>query len=457
MVNLKKYILEDRPRELNFKLDTMSDLAKARYIYIELCRYFSYNNIYNITVNEEEKQQMFDEDINIENVYINPENPTENRTICSIISKACVQLFNTVEINANSVNLSRTFNKNIAVRIYSSFSEMCARLLKAVGIKSDLVNLSTQTNEHKHRHMAVRATLNINGKDINFKLDPIYDLCNVQTGSRTDFFQPNCNSENDKINYRQLNEQISEIDESIGYTYHGLYLNDAIFILHYEIEKICNILNGPRPLSNENMKFICEFLGIEEQNEFPIEQKNPVINRVKNQWKSNLATTYINNENDLYNIFLEKICEIFGINKNDYTKDKLSTYIIDFVCKVFRDYHLGTTEGNNIFLNFKTILDDVDFPKENYQSFTYVVDDSKLIKLYIINNDLYLLSDNNFARRIILTELKLKEDTGISISYKYADDSDSSEHNLELDNFHNRDYSNILQSFYQNSLNDRNR
>ena len=91
-VSLKEYILETVPKKLGLTLDTMSELEKARYIYIEICKVFSYNNIYNILDDENKKQNIFDEDIDINKYYIDIEHPYQNKLICSHMAKLYIFL-----------------------------------------------------------------------------------------------------------------------------------------------------------------------------------------------------------------------------------------------------------------------------------------------------------------------------------------------------------------------------
>ena len=407
-VNLKKYILEIIPKKIGIDLDSMNELEKARYIYIELCKVFSYNNIYNIIDDEEEKQKMFDKDIDINNYFIDSENPNENKLICSEIAKLYVQL-----LHASGIDNCQTINHS----------------------------------SNTHRHMTVEAYLYFDRNELCFVMDPIADLYNIQTGSFPEYFLP----KNGYINSSIVDDACAIIyntDKTIGYSFNGLYLEEAIRLLFDEIEQIYNSTFSSN-FSKDNLKFITSFLQL-EGSDFPFKYKEPIINDVKHPEKNKVFIRLIHDKNELLDLFIENLCKIFNVNSQKFNYNDIPIYIIDFLTRLFKDYHLGLTEGNEFLFSLKPFFNNIIDKNAKLNNLTFVSNNTNIIKLYILNDSLYIISDGNFAKKIILKGIT-QNVNGITISYIDPTISPYMPISLQLTNYHNRlNDADILLDFYEN-------
>ena len=154
-------IIEDMPKELN-------QIEMARYIYIQLGKYFSYDERYITSESDNEKREIFDRDIEaIEN----------DKVVCTSLS-----------------------------RIYE-------RLLKRVGINAKTVLIPGERLGHAFTE------LEIDGKKYFTGL--IRDLMNIKTGFKTnEFMIDNPDRFGDDSEYVVLSEkELKSIDDKIGYTY----------------------------------------------------------------------------------------------------------------------------------------------------------------------------------------------------------------------------------------------
>ena len=158
----------------------LTELQKVRYLYIEVCRFFVYNPEY-ITGSGEKKKEIFNQDVNIDEI-------TNNKGICSSISRALMYLLERCNIQCNGVYFMGRFEG--------------------------------------HKKIAVK----IDGKV--YQLDPSKDLMNVKMGCKTTGFANDIRAlYGDRVSgYSYLEDaEIMEIDNIIGYTY-GLskeYVNDS--------------------------------------------------------------------------------------------------------------------------------------------------------------------------------------------------------------------------------------
>jgi len=156
-------IIEKMPQNL-------TNLQKARYIYIEVCKFYIYNSLYIIGDNEE-KTALFDEDIDINKT-------TSNKAICSSLSRALIYLFQQCDIECNGVYFGGRFDG----------------------------------------HMEV--AFKVDGKV--YEADPARDLMNVKVGYETNGFAKRMRN-NHRENFEGYStlseEEISNLDKSIGYTF----------------------------------------------------------------------------------------------------------------------------------------------------------------------------------------------------------------------------------------------
>lgn len=155
--------------------DNLTDMQKVRYIYIEVCRFFVYNPDY-ITGDDEKKAELFDEDVDINDI-------TNNKAICSKLSRV-----------------------------------LCY-LLQACGIECNGVYF----NGRQEGHMETVFRL----EDKIYELNPAIDLMNVKIGYKTRGFAKPMKSNSSEYfkEYSYLNDnEIEELDNAIGYTF-GLSKN----------------------------------------------------------------------------------------------------------------------------------------------------------------------------------------------------------------------------------------
>ena len=154
-------IIEDIQKELN-------QIEMARYIYIQLGKYFSYDEKYITSESDEKKREIFDRDIeDIEN----------DKVVCTSLS-----------------------------RIYE-------RLLKRVGINAKTVLIPGERLGHAFTE------IEIDGKKYFTGL--IRDLMNIKTGFKTnEFMIDNPDRFGEASEFTALSdEELKKIDDKIGYTY----------------------------------------------------------------------------------------------------------------------------------------------------------------------------------------------------------------------------------------------
>lgn len=188
-MNLKS-IIDNMPQNL-------SQMEKARYIYINLCKQVSYDPKFLIANTLGEKQELFDEDVQIESW-------TKDKVICSTISRLYVRLLEKTGINAKTIH-----NKDgeYLGHVFVSFE-----------------------NEGK-----------------NYYADPTHDILKAKTGLKTKCFGTLPYSEQEvtkdgskhkKYNFSTISEdELKKMDDLLGYTCSGLYMEDAIELLRKEMQE----------------------------------------------------------------------------------------------------------------------------------------------------------------------------------------------------------------------------
>ena len=152
--------------------DGLTDMEKARYLYIAVCKFYSYNPEF-ITGDEHIRKELFDEDVDINNII-------SNKGICSSISRALIGVFEKCGIEANGVYFKG--------RVF------------------------------KEGHMEVAFKID----DKIYQADVAKDLMNVKLGLMTDGFAKRMIAAGGKLfqGYSYLNRnEIKELDDRIGYTY----------------------------------------------------------------------------------------------------------------------------------------------------------------------------------------------------------------------------------------------
>lgn len=150
--------------------DNLTDLQKVRYIYIEVCRFFSYNPEY-ITGDKEKKEELFDQDVDIHAMM-------ENKAICSSLSRAIIHLLRELGIECNGVFFNGNRDGHLEV---------------IVGVDGEI-----------------------------YELNPASDLMNVKMGFHTIGFARRMvqSSMESFLGYSYLTQnQIKELDDALGYTF----------------------------------------------------------------------------------------------------------------------------------------------------------------------------------------------------------------------------------------------
>lgn len=154
-------IIEDMPKELN-------QIEMVRYIYIQLGKYFSYDEKYITSESDEKKREIFDRDIeDIEN----------DKVVCTSLS-----------------------------RIYE-------RLLKRVGINAKTVLIPGERLGHAFTEIEIDGRKYFTGL--------VRDLMRIKTGFKTnEFMIDNPDRFGEDSGFTALSdEELKKIDDKIGYTY----------------------------------------------------------------------------------------------------------------------------------------------------------------------------------------------------------------------------------------------
>ena len=161
----------------------------------------------------------------------------------------------------------------------------------------------------------------------------------------------------------------------------------------------------------------------------------------------------IRDKDELLCLFKKELCKIFDVTPEKFSYNDIPIYTINFLSKLFKYYHLGASEGNDFFSNLKSYFNVIlNKQKAKYNNLTFVLNNSSIIKFYILNDSLYILSDGNFAKKIILKRIT-EYDNGISISYIDPTINPYRTLSLNLTNYHNRSRdSKALLDFYRNQI-----
>lgn len=235
--NFVKDIIEKMPKDL-------TDMEKARYIYLEVCRFFVYDPEY-LIANNDRKAEIFGEDIDIESVL-------KNEAVCSKISRAYMYLLDYVGIKNNGIYISNNYEG----------------------------------------HLEVAAE--INGKV--YDMNPTADLMNVKLGYETKHFAENVSfMSNPKVRgFAFLKKKdLKAIDDKLGYTYR---LNDEYLKTH----KISDFENYTVYMDEAETTIRHEFWDRKKVKDY-IKSKHPevsvdtLLNADITKYKMEFLVDYINN------------------------------------------------------------------------------------------------------------------------------------------------------------------
>lgn len=225
--------------------ENLSEIEKVRYIYLKLGKYFIYNINFIINQDEDEmKKKVYKKEINLENLYT-------RKHVCSQIAYA----------------LAGAINK------------------MAPGIQASTMYRSThQLGEDEEygetEHMATK----IETKDgEKYLLDLTLDLYRIQNNLQTkEFgFSSYIDDDYDIISLREARE----MDNKIGYTYNGIYMNEFINqmkkeMLDDELVKEYVVGNNITKINHDTiLKYKLDFIlkNLDLKNNGPIEAKEFVV------------------------------------------------------------------------------------------------------------------------------------------------------------------------------------
>ena len=220
-INLNKIIDEMHQK---FGKDGLSELEKARYLYIELGKLFRYNMDY-LTLYERKQDYIYFTPVDFDNI-------TTNSWICVQMSDIYVEALRRVGISAST--------------------------------QKDVKGQEDYDFIHKYTVMNLSDGRNV-------VLDLIYDLPFIQLGMKTNHFGTNSeNGQKDLIS----EEEIKQIDDKIGYTF-GISTSDRNYTETF-LEMIKEELNDPEKMKDYVKKV---YDGEEYKKENLVEYKLDLMSR----------------------------------------------------------------------------------------------------------------------------------------------------------------------------------
>lgn len=171
-------LIKNMPQNLN-------KIEQARFLYIQLGKYFSYDEKFITSDDTGEKQNIANR--NIEDIQ-------DNNVVCTSMA-----------------------------RIYTT-------LLNRIGINAKIVFIPTERFGHSYTKIKIDGQI--------YSTDLIHDLMNIKVGNKTkEFMSKDTKGENTK--YSILSEdELKCIDDKLGYTYKGLYMEDFCKILREEMASL---------------------------------------------------------------------------------------------------------------------------------------------------------------------------------------------------------------------------
>lgn len=305
-------MLDDMPQEL-------SDIEKLRWIYIKVCLKFSYDLEY--WSKPDKAKSIF---------YKNIDDIIDNKVVCTTIS------------------------------------EIFTRLSKKAGLDVKTLIVDEYGHDYGFQHGHALNEVNINGKKTYCSL--IYDLEKVKFGARTLGFMIN-DKEEEFAEQLISDEDLQVIDDKIGYTIDGVYIEDIVGMMqdefaelkdNEELRKTLGIdTTDSRELEIAKIDFIANFVNGRNLDE--LEKNSYFKYLVRNSLKYSLPKFF-----DYYSVSaFDKNKNMFWINnffdrENDY--DKNIFYIIS---------KNGVEKKVDIY---DSLINDWDFQNENNR-------DSMIVKL----------------------------------------------------------------------------
>ena len=212
--------------------------------------------------------------------------------------------------------LGKKYNQKVNIRDYESshlvcksISEIYIDLLKELGIESELVEVS---KDYKFNHVGTKIKFN---DGLIVFTDLTLDLYRIQTGMRTlNFAYTSPGDDYDILSRRELRE----IDNKLGYTFRGVYLDDFIDFVSEELkneEKVKRYLLNGKEISQFNTAEI-----ISRKINFLLTHVLP----------SNLG--YVESRNLLLEVLGKCLTseEIMCVNQYDLVRDTVDEFNVEF-------------------------------------------------------------------------------------------------------------------------------
>lgn len=254
-------MLDDMPEGL-------SDIEKLRWIYIKVCKRFSYDLEYWSKLDK--SKSIF---------YKSIDDIKDNKVVCSTIS------------------------------------EIFTRLSKKAGLDVKTLVVDEYGYDYGFQHGHALNEVNINGQKVYCSL--IYDLEKVKFGAKTRGFMID-DIEEEMGETAITDEDLQAIDDKIGYTVNVFYIEDVVGMMQDEFnelkdneslrESLAIHTNNPKELEMAKLDFIAKFVNDRNLDEF---EKNSYFKYlVRNSLKYSLPKFF-----DYYSVAaFDKKREMFWIN-----------------------------------------------------------------------------------------------------------------------------------------------
>ena len=214
-------MLDDMPQEL-------SDIEKLRWIYIKVCLKFSYDLEY--WSKPDKAKSIF---------YKNIDDIIDNKVVCTTIS------------------------------------EIFTRLSKKAGLDVKTLVVDEYGHDYGFQHGHALNEVNINGKKVYCSL--IYDLEKVKFGAKTRGFMID-DIEEEMAETAISDEDLQAIDDKVGYTVDGFYIEDVVGMMQDEFNELKDNeslreslgihTNNPKELEMAKLDFIAKFVNDRNLDEF---------------------------------------------------------------------------------------------------------------------------------------------------------------------------------------------
>ncbi|MBF0987503.1 MAG: hypothetical protein HXK69_00840 [Clostridiales bacterium] len=310
-------MLDDMPEGL-------SDIEKLRWIYIKVCKRFSYDLEYWSKLDK--SKSIF---------YKSIDDIKDNKVVCSTIS------------------------------------EIFTRLSKKAGLDVKTLVVDEYGYDYGFQHGHALNEVNINGQKVYCSL--IYDLEKVKFGAKTRGFMID-DIEEEMGETAISDEDLQAIDDKIGYTVNGFYIEDVVGMMQDEFNELKDNeslreslgihTNNPKELEMAKLDFIAKFVNDRNLDEF---EKNSYFKYlVRNSLKYSLPKFF-----DYYSVAaFDKKRDMFWINVFFDRKDNYDENLFYIIGKD------GIEKKHDVY---DSIVNDWDFKSENNR-------DSMIVRLNLQRN-----------------------------------------------------------------------